>query len=190
MVSVRDKAGNGNGYKNGIKVKDMMMSSGTVSSIDGTAHSFVLRTIKTDYTVTTDAATKFMPVLNGGTFEELVVGHKVFASGILNDTILAAKKVTDLTLIQTNNQAKMTFSGTVTSGDSSASGWLVTTKKSGNITVMPDGNTKYYVITKDHKGKTAGTAADVTTGSKIQARGAWDSASKTLTKALVITIIK
>lgn len=79
--------------------------------------------------------------------------------------------------------------GAVVSGDS-VNGWVVATKKYGNITVVPDANTKYFVLTKGKKGKTAGSSADVMTGFKIQARGVWDSAAKTLTKVLTITVTK
>ncbi|GEM_PF-3428430 len=159
---------------------------GEITAKNDTTNSLTLSAENEIWTVNTDSLTKIrLRFMGGGVFSDLKVGDKVTVWGVKNGSVITARFIIDHSVTKQRREIE----GKVLSGNS-VMGWLVDRKGDRpDVLVKPDANTKYFMQVKG-QGKVSATAADVTVGSKIHAKGMLESDSLTLTGVTKIMIKK
>ncbi len=128
-------------------------------------------TVVLNWAVDTTNTSSFIRRYGGqSNISEVAVGDYLSFEGALVTTSTSPIGVSAKVLKNWSVQKKnAVFEGTVKSVDSGASKFVLTTEKSGDITVVTNANTKFK------KGNAVGAFADVVVGAKAMARGVYNN---------------
>ncbi len=128
-------------------------------------------TVVLSWAVDTTNTSSFVRRYGGqSTIAEVAVGDYLSFEGALVTTSTSPIGVSAKSIKNWSVQKKnAVFEGTVKSVDSANSKFVLTTEKSGDITVVTNASTKFK------KGNAVGTFADVLVGGKVMARGVYNN---------------
>jgi len=135
-----------------------------------------------NWVINTNGSTKLQARSGGAlSLSDFAVGDMISFSGSLDQSqtqgVVTAKVVRDSSVQKQN----ASISGTVSSVNSAATSFVLSTKGKGNVTVLVSAGTSIC------KGSATTTFASLAVGQTIKANGVWDSAANTL-QAQTVTI--